>query len=73
MNPNPDERNEAIKNYIVRVYTVFNAEFEFPARDISHAREIAKRVITEGAWVVEDNYEEFFPVHTIFKCKIINV
>ena len=71
---NPDERNKKNPTYNVRVYFNTNAEHEFPARDIRNARDIAARVVREGAWIVnEDRTEEFFPPHTIHKAKIIPI
>ena len=69
--PNTDERNKKANQYIVRVYFTFHTEYNFPARDMFNAREIAKRIITEGAWIVKDECEEFYPTHLIFKCKVI--
>ena len=57
----------------VKVYLTSNAEIFFPARDIRNAREIAKRCITEGVWVINnDKTEEFYPIQQIYKVKIIN-
>lgn len=69
---NPDLRNETIKNFIVRVYFNTNAEYEFPARDLRNARDIAARVTREGCWIINnDKTEEFFPITQIHKVKII--
>ena len=57
---------------IVKVYFISNATHYFPARNIKNAREIAKRVIMEGCWIInDDDSEEFYPIHTIFKVKIL--
>lgn len=72
---NPDERNSATGacTYIVRVYFKTNREHEFPARDLSNARDIAARVTREGCWIVNgDGTEEYFPTHTIHKAKIVS-
>lgn len=60
----------------VEAYTQHHAKYVFKARDIKHAREIANRIITEGLWVTDDEgavsgEELFFPVHQVFKVKII--
>ena len=53
-------------------YLNSHATMNFPARDERNAREIAKRIITEGAWVInKDGTEEFYPVAQIYKVKII--
>jgi muconolactone delta-isomerase len=54
----------------VKVYMISNAIFEFPARNINNAREIAKRIIMEGLWT-EEGEEEFYPITQIYKVKII--
>jgi hypothetical protein len=56
---------------VVRVYTVFHATHEFKARDIENAREIAKRITTEGLWLCEEEGEVFYPVHQIVKARIL--
>jgi len=48
-----------------------NAIFYFKARNINNAREIAKRIITEGLWTEEEGNEEFYPITQIYKVKII--
>ena len=64
-------RNEDMP-YSVRIYLKSNAEHYFPARDERNAREIAKRIITEGCWIInDDRSEEFYPVGQIYKVKII--
>jgi len=74
INDNPDSRNEESKKYIVRVYFKVNKEWEFPARDIDNARDIAARCTREGVWIVNSNgTEEFYPVAEIYKAKIIPV
>jgi len=56
----------------VRAYLKTNATVEFPARDIFNAREIAKRIITEGLWIInDDGTEEFYPITQVWKAKII--
>lgn len=56
----------------VKVYLTSNAEIFFPARDERNAREIAKRVITEGVHVSnKNNTEEFYPITQVYKVKII--
>ena len=52
----------------VKVYMMNNNVKSFHARDMDNAREIAKRIITEGMWT---NKEEFYPVHQIYKVKIM--
>jgi len=56
----------------VKVYMISNAIWEFPARDINNAREIAKRIIMEGLWTEAEGNEEFYPITQIYKVKIIN-
>lgn len=69
---NPDERNMNMSiKYNVRVYFNSNSEHIFPARNLHNAREIAKRVITEGAHIINENNEVFYPIHQIYKVKII--
>lgn len=61
----------------VVAYTLHNTTHEFPARDGNHAREIAKRIITEGLWLVERATnltiasETYYPVTQVFKVKIV--
>ena len=56
----------------VRVYFTSNANYDFPARDLRNAREIAKRIIVEGCWIVnKDKTEEFYPTRQIYKVKIL--
>ncbi|GAI77674.1 unnamed protein product [marine sediment metagenome] len=43
----------------VKVYMISNVIHELPARDIPNAREIAKRIIMEGLWIVDEE-EEFY-------------
>jgi len=59
--------------YIVKVYLKSNAIVEFKGRDTRNAREIAKRIVTEGLWTEadENGTEEFYPVGQIYKVKII--
>ena len=47
----------------------------FLARDIRNAREIAKRIVTEGMWTTceEAGEEVFYPTHRIYKVKIEKV
>lgn len=54
----------------IKVYMVNNAIYEFPARNINNAREIAKRIIMEGLWTEEDE-EQFYPITQIYKVKIV--
>ena len=55
----------------VKVYLKSNAIALFPARDRNNAREIAKRIITEGLWVIdEDKTESYYPVDQVYKVKI---
>ena len=60
----------------VEAYTKHHAKYVFTARNKEHAREIANRIITEGLWVTDDEgadkgTEIFFPVHQVFKVKVI--
>ena len=58
----------------VKVYFTSNAEHEFVARSKRNAREIAKRIITEGVWIInDDGSEEFYPTNQIYKVKIVEV
>ena len=55
----------------VKAYLMCNATVSFDARDKRNAMEIAKRIITEGLWVEnEDGTTEMYPIHQIFKVKI---
>ncbi len=55
----------------VTAYLNHNITHDFPARDINNAREIAKRIVVEGLWVInEDKTEEFYPTDKIYKVKI---
>jgi len=56
---------------IVRAYTKHNTTHEFEARDLVNAREIAKRIITEGLWLAEQTTETFYPITELFKVKIL--
>lgn len=60
----------SVNKMIVKVYMKSNAIYEFPARDINNAREIAKRIITEGLWTEEEE-EQFYPITEIYKVKIV--
>ena len=73
MMANPDERNKKMgANWTVRAYFTTNGEYNFPARDERNAREIAKRIITEGIWIIDENgVEEMYPVQQVYKVKII--
>lgn len=55
----------------VQVYLVSNDVLDFEARNKRLAKEMAKRVITEGLWVEEGEYIEYYPVHQVFKVKIL--
>ena len=56
----------------VKVYLKSNAEIYFDARDVRNAREIAKRIVSEGLWVTnEDGTEEFYPTDQLYKVKIL--
>ena len=56
----------------VAAYLTTNAIHEFEARNMRNAKEIAKRIITEGLWIVtEDGTEEFYPITQVWKAKII--
>ena len=56
----------------VKVYFTSNATHEFNAKDLRNAREIAKRIITEGCWIInDDGVEELYPIQQIYKVKII--
>ena len=56
----------------VKVYFKTNAIHFFDARDERNAREIAKRIINEGAYIInDDRSEEFYPVNQIYKVKIL--
>lgn len=60
------------EEYRVCVYLTSNATHEFIARDNRNAREIAKRIITEGLWIVNDDAtEEFYPTSQVYKVKIV--
>jgi hypothetical protein len=60
----------------VLAYTKYHQVYEFRARDLKHAREIATRIVNEHLWVTEEegagkNTEVFFPVNQLIKVKII--
>lgn len=56
----------------VKVYFTSNATYYFPARDLRNAREIAKRIVMEGCWIINaDKTEEFYPTHQIYKVKVL--
>ena len=56
----------------VVAYLKHNVTKEFEAKNLDNAREIAKRIITEGLWDVEPSGEEtFYPITEIFKARII--
>jgi hypothetical protein len=62
----------------VEAYTKHHVKYTLTAKNKDHAREIANRIITEGLWITADEgtdkgTEVFFPVHQIFKVKIIGV
>ena len=72
MMDDPDSRNEKVETkYDVRVYFKTGKEHTFPAREIGNARDIASRVTREGAWLIVDGIEEFYPITEIHKAKII--
>lgn len=55
----------------VKVYDIYNNVHTFPVRDLQHGRELAKRIIIEGLWFINDSgEEEFYPVHRIIKVKV---
>jgi len=55
----------------VKVYFTNNFVYEFEARDRRNAMEMGKRIIMEGAWIESNKDIEFYPVHTIYKVKIV--
>lgn len=56
----------------VKAYLKNCATYEFPARDLENAREIAYRITTEGLWKKhDDGTEEYYPITEIQKAKII--
>ncbi len=55
----------------VRVYMISNSTYEFPARDIPNAREIASRITREGLWIDTDDGEAFYPITQVYKVRII--
>jgi hypothetical protein len=54
----------------VLVYMKTQDMYEFPAKSINNARQIAKRIITEGVWVTIGEVEEFYPAANVFKVTI---
>ena len=56
--------------YTVRAYLSAGVYHEFPAETIEAAREMASRIVTEGLWVLEAP-ETFYPVHRVFKVRVI--
>lgn len=75
INNNPDSRNATLDyEYVVRVYFQTGREHEFPARDLSNARDIAARCVREYVWIILPNgEEEHFPPTEIHKTKIVKV
>lgn len=56
----------------VKVYFTSNAVFYFDADSPRNAREIAKRIITEGCFLIDQNgLEEFYPITQIYKVKVL--
>ena len=62
------------RKFIVNAYLTCHVVHQFDARDIANAREIAKRIITEGLWVIEDDDNEvFYPITQVYKVRIVNM
>lgn len=55
----------------VRVFFKHHTKHDFVVDNIGEAREMAKRICTEGVWIEKKNEELFFPAHRVFKCKIL--
>ena len=67
-----------LKTHVTAYLTNNNTEI-FPANNLSHGREIAKRIVVEGLWVVreplkgnisEKHIEEFYPTQQVYKVKV---
>ena len=58
------------KEYVVKVYDIFNNTFEYLVPTKENGREYAKRIITEGLWRKEGDLEIFYPVHEIVKVTV---
>jgi hypothetical protein len=59
--------------YIVKAYDIYNNTHEFGVETKEAGREYAKRIITEGLWILKDDCEVFYPVHQVVKVKVIPV
>jgi hypothetical protein len=60
--------------YFVKVYFKTNKEWVFPARDLGNARDIASRIVREGAWLgLENGDEEFYPTAEVHKAKVFKM
>ena len=58
--------------YEVTAFLLNNAKVTFGATSDRNAKEVATRIITEGLWIDNgDRIQEFYPVHQIYKVKII--
>ncbi len=55
----------------VIAYDTFNNTHRFEVDTLEKGREYAKRIITEGLWIKEDDGEIFYPVHIIVKVKVV--
>ena len=59
---------------IVRALDIFHTEHIWEVDSMEKGREYAKRIVTEGLWLINsDNSEVFFPVHQVVKVKVIPV
>jgi hypothetical protein len=62
--------NKKIK---VQVYMYSNRVFEYDVSSLGKAREHAKRIVIEGFIADEEDGTVYYPVHQVFKVKIVGM
>jgi hypothetical protein len=56
-----------ISEFVVTAYTMTNNIYYFPIKSWEEGRDMAKRMVMEGLWIIDDENEIFYPVHQLFK------
>jgi hypothetical protein len=54
----------------VTAYLFNQNTFSWDVESWEKGREYAKRIVTEGLWIAEDEEEVFYPVHQVYKVKL---
>lgn len=62
--------NTRDKSFTVSAYTLSLSTHKFFAKTRDEAMEIAKRIVTEGLWIMRDEGEVLYPVHQVYKVEV---